>query len=318
MAGILPERFGRLEFRRIKIFPSPLGVDSEPSETVHLRFFILSTLCLVASLTWLGKKLNLPYPTLQLFGGIMLGIWTVLPRFQLDPEIALYLLFPPLLFCAGWFTSWSDFRQHFRSISMLAIGLVLLTTVAVGVVAHLIVPGLSWPVAFLLGAFVSPTDPVAATNIAKRSGVSARVVNILEGESWVNDATGLVLYRIAISAVLTESFSLAHAGMQFIVSLGGGAIIGIFTGFLVSQVSQIGPDSRVKITLYLLAAYTAYFVADGMQTSGIVASCVAGLYLAQIPSEKNSEEHGKASSFLGTIHFLLSSSLFVLLGLQLP
>src|SRR5438445_12128948 len=175
----------------------------------------------VAALALLARRLHIPYPILFVIGGLLLGLVPGLPRVRLDPELVFVFFLPPLLFPAALFTSWRDFRANLRPISLLAIGLVLFTTVAVAYLAHYFM-GLPLAAGFVLGAIISPPDAIAATAIADRLKVPRRIVTILEGESLVNDATALVAYRVAIAAVVTGTFSLIEAGVHFFIfGLGG-------------------------------------------------------------------------------------------------
>ena len=189
---------------------------------------ILVLLAAVAALATLANRIDIPYPILLVLGGLVLGFVPELvpafPRVELEPDVVFLLFLPPLLYVSALFTSWRDFRANLRPISLLAVGLVLTTTCIVAAVAHWAV-GLPWASAFVLGAIVSPTDAIAATSVAQRLGVPRRIVTVLEGESLVNDATGIVAYRIAVAAVVFGTFSLWQAGLQFVI----GAIGGIAT-----------------------------------------------------------------------------------------
>src|SRR5689334_7861148 len=168
---------------------------------------VLVLLVVAAGLAVAAQRLALPYPILLVLGGIVLAVVPGLPAVQIDPQLVLLIFLPPLLFSAAWLTSWRDFAANLRPISLLAVGLVIFTTTAVAWVAHAVVPGMGWPEAFLLGAIVSPPDAVAATAVFKRLKVPRRIATILEGESLVNDATGLVAYKFALAAVLNGGFS---------------------------------------------------------------------------------------------------------------
>ena len=172
-----------------------------------ILILILGLLVAMVVLAIMAPRLRIPYPILLVLGGLLIGFVPGLPRFTSNPDIVFLLFLPPLLYSSAWMTSWRDFRANLRPISLLALGLVLLTTLVVAVVAHGLIPGLPWAVAFVLGAIVSPTDAVAATAIAQRLGIPQRLVTILEGESLVNDATGLVAYRFAVAAVVSGVFS---------------------------------------------------------------------------------------------------------------
>ena len=169
-----------------------------------------------------------------------------MPELELEPELVFFGVLPPLLYGAAFFTSLRDLRANVRPIGLLAIGLVVVTTVGVAVVAHAVIDGLSWPSAFVLGAIVSPTDPLAATSIARRLGVPRKLVTIVEGESLVNDGTGLVLYRVAVAAVVTGSFSAFDTGGLFVVSAGGGIAVGLAVGWIVRQVRGASTTRRPR------------------------------------------------------------------------
>src|SRR5919206_403187 len=193
---------------------------------------IVGLLLAVAALATLAARLRVPYPILLVLGGSALGFVPGLPRVELDPELVFLLFLPPLLYVSALFTSWRDFRANVRPISLLAVGLVLMTTFVVATVVHTVV-GLPWAAAFVLGAIVSPTDAIAAMAVAQRLGVPRRIVTILEGESLVNDATGIVAYRIAVGAVVAGTFSLWQAGLQFVAGAIGGVAVGLVVGWVV-------------------------------------------------------------------------------------
>src|SRR6266700_3334710 len=193
------------------------------SATISL---LLGLLVAIVVLATLATRLRIPYAILLVLSGLLLGFVPGLPRIELDPELILVLFLPPLIYSSAWLTSWREFRANLRPILQLSLGLVLVTTIVIAVVAHTMA-GLSWPVAFVLGAVVSPTDAVAASATAKQLGLPRRIVTVIEGESMVNDATGLVIYRFAVAAVVTGSFSLSQAGLQFVVVSLGGLLIGL-------------------------------------------------------------------------------------------
>jgi NhaP-type Na+/H+ or K+/H+ antiporter len=193
------------------------------SATTSLLFGLLVAIVVLATV---ATRLRLPYAILLVIGGLALGFVPGLPAIELNPELVLVLFLPPLIYSSAWLTSWREFRATLRPILQLSLGLVLVTTLVIGVVAHFIA-GLSWPVAFVLGAVVSPTDAVAASATAREFGLPRRIVTVIEGESMVNDASGLVLYRFAVAAVITGSFSLWQAGLQFVLVSVGGLLIGL-------------------------------------------------------------------------------------------
>src|SRR5215218_707303 len=201
----------------------------------HIELVVLFLLVTVAALTALARVLDVPYPILLVIGGSLVGFAPGVPDVQLDPDIVLLIFLPPLLFNAAYFTSVRDLRAHMRSITLTAIGLVLLTTCSVALVAHAAIDGLPWAAAFALGAIVSPTDPLAATAIMRRLGVPRRLTAVIEGESLVNDGTALVAYRTAVSAATGGTFDLLQATGDFVVNVAGGIAVGLVAGVLLVE-----------------------------------------------------------------------------------
>ncbi|MFL5840353.1 MAG: cation:proton antiporter, partial [Thermoleophilaceae bacterium] len=200
----------------------------------NLETFILVLFVSVAGLNVLAHWLDVPYPIPLVLGGLALGVAPGMPEIQLPPNLVLLIFLPPLLYSAAFFADLRALRADLRPISLMAIGLVLLTTFAVALVAHEVI-GMSWPISFVLGAIVSPTDPVAATTILRRLAVPRRLVNVIEGESLVNDATALVAYRVAISAAVGGTFSAVDAGLEFVGAAAGGIAVGLAVGWLIAE-----------------------------------------------------------------------------------
>ena len=289
-----------------------MGVDH------HDALVLLALLAAIAALLALAPFVRVPYPILLVLGGLAAGFAPGVPELELPPDLVLVVLLPPLLYGAAFFTSLRDLRTNIRPIGLLAIGLVLATTVAVAFVAHEVV-GLPWAAAFTLGAIVSPTDPIAATAIARRLGVPRRIVAILEGESLVNDATALVAYRVALGAVVSGSFSLWEAGLRFVLGALGGVLVGLAVGWLVRQARRRLNDPPVEITISLITGYFAFLPAEVLGVSGVLAAVTAGIYLGWHTPELTTAEvrlQGDAVWEIGT--FVLNAVLFVLVGLQLP
>ncbi len=271
----------------------------------------------VAVLALLARKLHIPYPIFFVIGGSLLGLIPKLPKVQLDPELVFLFFLPPLLFPAALFTSWRDFRANLRPISLLAIGLVLFTTVAVALLAHYF---LDLPLAagFVLGAIISPPDAIAASAIAERLKVPRRIVTILEGESLVNDATALVAYRFAVVAVATGSFSLAKASGQFFIVGIGGVLIGLVVGWLAEHFHRRVDDAPIEITVSLLTPFAAYLSAEQLGVSGVLAVVTAGLYLGRrMPEILSSRTRLQGGPVWAMVGFLLNGFVFILIGLQL-
>lgn len=284
----------------------------------HAEVVLFGLLVSVAGLVVLAGYLRIPYPIMLVLGGAALGAVPGIPRVELEPELVLVLFLPPLLYSAAFFSSLRDLRENLQAISLLAIGLVLATMFAVAIVAHSLVPGMSWPIAFVLGAIVSPTDPIAATAIARRVGLPRRIVTIVEGESLINDATALIAYRFALGAAITGTFSLWQAGLQFLLGAIGGVALGLVAGWLVAQVRRRLDDPPVEITISLFTPYAAYLPAEQLGLSGVLAAVTVGIYLGwRAPELITPNTRIQAYSVWEILIFLLNSLLFVLIGLQL-
>ncbi len=284
------------------------------SATISLLFGLLVA---IVALATLATRLRIPYAIMLVLGGLLLGFVPGLPRIELNPELILVLFLPPLIYSSAWLTSWREFRANLRPILLLALVLVLVTTIVIAVVAHAIA-GLSWPVAFVLGAVVSPTDAVAASATAQRLGLPRQIVTVIEGESIVNDATGLVVYRFAVAAVVTGSFSLWQASLQFVIVSLGGLLIGLVIGWPVAWLHRHLDDAPIEITITLLTPYAAYLVADALQVSGVLAVLSAGLYLSRHSSRVfSSNTRLQANAVWNVLVFLLNGLVFLLIGLQL-
>jgi CPA1 family monovalent cation:H+ antiporter len=272
----------------------------------------------VAVLALVARKLHIPYPILFVIGGLLIGWIPGLPKVRLNPELVFLFFLPPLLFPAALFTSWRDFRLNLRPIALLAIGLVLFNTVAVAYIAHYFMH-LPLAAGFVLGAIISPPDAIAATAITERLKVPRRIVTILEGESLVNDATALVAYRFAVAAVVTSSFSLAHASGQFFVVGIGGILTGLAVGWLAQQFHKRVDDAPIEITVSLLTPFAAYLLAERMGVSGVLAVVTAGLYLGRrMPELLTFKTRLQGGPVWEMVEFILNGFVFILIGLQLP
>jgi monovalent cation/hydrogen antiporter len=279
----------------------------------------LGLILAVATMLAIAPTLRIPYPILLVIGGLALGVLPGMPEFELQPGLVFYGVLPPLLYSSAFFTSLRELRVSARPIGLLAVGLVVVTTVGVAVVAHEFIGGLSWSSAFVLGAIVSPTDPVAATSIARRFGVPAKLVRIVEGESLVNDGTGLVLYRVAVAAVVAGSFSAYYTAGLFVVSAGGGIAIGLVVGWLIRQIRRRLDNPPAEITISLLTGYVAFIPADLMGVSAVLAAVTAGVYLGwHTPELTSPQVRLQGIAVWEIVQYLLNALLFVLIGLQLP
>jgi monovalent cation/hydrogen antiporter len=282
------------------------------------EILIPSLLVAVAALSAAAGWLGIPYPILLVLGGLVLGVAPAVPDVELEPDLVLLGVLPPLLYSAAFFGDLRTMRNYARALSLTSIGLVLLTTVAVAVVAHEMIDELSWAAAFALGAIVSPTDPIAATAIMRRLGAPRQVVNFVEGESLVNDASALVAYRVAVAAAVGGSFSLLDATAEFVFAGLGGVAVGLAVGWLSVQVRRRLEDPPVEIAVSLFTAYAAFLPADELGLSGILAAVAAGLYVGwHAPTIASPEVRLQGFGFWEILTFLLNAGLFVLIGLQI-
>src|SRR5258706_970093 len=280
---------------------------------------VFGLLAAVAALALLARKLSIPYPILLVLGGVLLGLVPGLPRVRLNPELVFLFFLPPLLYPAALFMPWRDFRANLRPISLLAVGLVLFTIVAVGLLAHYFIPDLPLAAGFVLGAIISPPDAIAASAIAERLSVPRRIITILEGESLVNDATALVAFRFGVATVVTSAFSLAHASGQFFIVGIGGILVGVVVGFLTVWIQKQIDDPPVEITISLLTPFAAYLPAEQLGVSGVLAVVTTGLYHGwRIPEFTSSRTRLQAGPVWQMIEFVLNGFIFLLIGLQLP
>ncbi|MEA2411187.1 MAG: monovalent cation/hydrogen antiporter [Thermoleophilaceae bacterium] len=267
----------------------------------------------------LADRLDLPYPILLVVGGLGIGFAPGAPAFRLNPDVVLLIVLPPLLYSAAFFSSLRELRTNLRSISLLAIGVVLATMAAVAVVAHAVVPGMSWEASFVLGAIVSPTDPVAASAIFQRLSAPRRVVTVVEGESLINDATALVAYRVAVTAVVTGSFSLLEAGGRFALNVAVGVAIGLAVGWVVARLRRAIDNPPVEMAISISTAYFAYLPAEALHVSGVIAAATVGVYLGWLaPQLISPSTRLQVYGVWEVTVFFLNSFLFVLIGLQLP
>jgi Na+/H+ antiporter len=280
---------------------------------------LLALLVVVAVLVTISRKIRVPYPVLLLIGGLVVGLLPGLPRFELDPEIVFLMVLPPILYVSAFLTPIRDFRSNLKNISSLAIGLVAVSAGVVAAIAVALVPGMSWPLAAALGAIVSPPDAVAASAIAQRLAVPRRVVSILEGESLLNDATALTIYRAAIgaaAAVVTVSVVGSLASFVFVAL--GGILIGIVVGWIVAWIRTQLDDIPVEITVSLITPYAAYLPAEALGVSGVLAAVTAGLYLGRRSSLiMGSEARLAGRAVWESLVFLLNGVVFLAIGFQI-
>jgi len=278
---------------------------------------LLLLLVSAAALLIVAGPLRIPYPILLVLGGLLLGFAPGVPEVDMPPEVVLIGILPPLLYVSAFFTGLRELRRNLRPISLLAIGLVGVTTAAVAVVAHA-VADLPWAQAFVLGAIVSPTDPIAATAIGRRLGVPRRLIDIVEGESLVNDGTALVLLRTALVAAVAGTFSPWDAAWRLVVNIVGGIAVGLVVGYLVRRVRRVLDNPPLEVTIAFLTGYLAFLPASAIGVSGVLAVVTAGVYLGWYTPELTTvQTRLQGQGFWEILTFLLNVLLFGLIGLQL-
>lgn len=280
---------------------------------------VVILLTLVAALVTVARKLALPYPVVLVLAGLALSFIPHLPEVKLNPDVVFYFFLPTLIYPAALFTSWRDFRRNLRAILLLAIGLVLVTTVTVACAAHALIPILPWAAAFALGAIVSPPDAIAATAVIRRLSVPKRIETIIEGESLVNDATALVALQFAVGALMTGSFSLSQAAGRFVFVAIGGIGFGLVVGGIMRWVQRNLDDPPVQITISLLTPFAAYLPAERLHVSGVLATVTAGIFLGwHAPMIVSARYRLQAYAVWEMVVFLLNGFIFITIGLQLP
>lgn len=286
-------------------------------DDLHELEIIIVLFVVVLALTTVAHKLLIPYPILLVIAGLLLSLVPELPPVHLDPDLVFLVFLPPILWSAAYFTSFREFRADIRPIGLLAVGLVVATTGVVAVVVHAALPEMGWAPAIALGAIVSPPDAIAATAIAKRLRLPGRLVTILEGESLVNDATALVLYRSAVAAAVTGRFVFGEALLEFVVAAAGGIAVGIAVSLVVQYALRVTKDSFTEIAVTLLAPYIAWVAAEQMDVSGVLACVAGGIHLRRHFSIVSPMTRIQARAVWDLVVFLLNGVIFILIGLQL-
>jgi len=265
-----------------------------------------------------ARRLRLPPSAALVSGGIALALIPGLPQFELDPDLTLLLFLPPLLFASAYFTVWRDFRANLRIILQLAVGAGAFTTLVIGGVAHAMVPSLPWAACFALGAILSPPDAVAAKAVLQGLPLPPRITTLLEGESLVNDATGLVLFRFAIAAGLTGTFNAGAAVGNFVLLAAGGVAVGMVFARAVSFALRRLREPHHAIVASFLAAWASYMLGDLLHVSGVLATVSCGLAMGWHQHDVlSARTRLEAGAVWNVVIFALESLVFVLIGLSL-
>lgn len=279
---------------------------------------IIFILAIVIGLSAFADKAKLPYPILLVIAGIAIGFIPTMTEIEINPEIIFLLFLPPLLYDASFNISPKEFKTNINTIGTLAVTLVFLTTFWIAVVAHYMIPNITWPLAFVIGAILSATDAVAAVSITKGLDISKKTITILEGESLINDASALVAYRFAVAAVMGSAFIIWQATLQFVLLLGGGFLVGfVMSKILAFILKRVHKNPNVTISFMLLMPFVTYLIAENLHVSGVIAVVVSGLAIARFSKKLFPESLKNSSrSLWDIIIFLLNGLIFILIGLN--
>lgn len=281
---------------------------------------IIVLLLAVSLLSMLSEKLRISYPIFLVICGLIIGFIPNVLDITLDPDLVFLIFLPPLLYAAAWNTSWKDFWAFRRAISLLAFGLVIFTSCAVALVSYFLIPGFSLALGFLLGGIISPPDAIAATSVLQKLKIPKRVVTILEGESLINDASSLIVFRFALAAVLTGQFVIWEAGLDFLIVVAAGIATGLIIAFVIYAIHRFLPTtSSIDTAITLIAPYLMYITAEHFKCSGVLAVVSGGLFLSSRSTKLFSyNTRLQAQGVWETLVFLLNGAVFILIGLQLP
>ena len=292
----------------------------QPGGIHHAELILLFLLFTVGILTTLSRRFQTPYPIVLVIGGLLLSFIPDLPQISLNPNVVFLVMLPPLLFAAAFNTSWHDFRFHLVTVLLLAFGLVGFTVLGVSVASEYLLPGFDWRLGLALGAAVCSTDAIAATSIAARVGLPRAIVDILEGESLVNDASALLALEFAASLVVSgQTPGFGDDLERLVVLVGGALVLGFIAAWLIHRLQLRITDPPIEITLSLMAPYISYLLAESIHASGPLATVVCGLYLGHKSSEVfSTQARLENAAVWNTLDFLLNGIVFILIGLQLP
>jgi monovalent cation/hydrogen antiporter len=286
----------------------------------EILLLLIGLLCSVAAVAGLARRFAVSYPIVLVIFGLLCSLLPHIPRIPLPPSLVFLVILPPLLYVAAWQTSWREFKFNLVSISSLAVLLVFFTAFGVAFLAKWWLPGFNWQLGFLLGAVVSPTDAVAATSIARKVGMPQRVVDLLEGESLLNDATGLLALQLGAEMVVQGTTPTVSRGiLEFVWLTLGGLLVGLAIGWVVTWLERWVDDGPVEIALSLIVPYAVYLLGEAVKGSGVIAVVACGLFVSRRSSAFFSPGvRLQALAVWEALEFLLNGLVFVLIGLQLP
>ncbi len=279
---------------------------------------VLALVATTIPLVALAKRVNISYPIVLVIGGLFLGFVPGLPHVALDPDLVLLIVLPPLLYWESINAPTDIMIENAGQIGLLAIGLVLATTLAVALIAHALIPAISWGAAFVLGAIVSPTDELAAVPVLEFFRLPRHVIAIIDGESLLNDATALVIYAAAIGAVTTGTFQPLHTALHFALTLVGSLALGLAAGWLGVGAWRLIDDLQLQGVISVVIPFLAYFPAQELGLSGVLAVVAAGVYVNRLnPRVMLPAARTRTTGFWQTVVFLVNTVLFLVVGLQL-
>lgn len=267
----------------------------------------------------IAARTRLPFEIFLVAASAIISLIPGLPQVEIRPIIVFNLILPPIIFSAAYFISWQDFKFNLRPISLLAFGLTIFTAIAVAWIAHMLIPGFTWQQSFLLGAIVSPTDATSAVAVIKKLGAKRRLITVLEGESMINDATALILFRFSMTAIMWNTFSLKEAASQFTLITLGGIATGLVIGFLSLYLLKKLDDVQAETTLTFITAFGSYLIAERLGFSGVIATVVAGIYCGiRFHDFTNFTTRINTKSNWQTLIFIINCFAFTLIGIELP
>ncbi len=286
--------------------------------TDSIIFVLVALLVTIVPLVALAKRVNISYPIVLVVAGLFLGFVPGLPKIQLDPNVVLLIFLPPLLYWESITAPTDVMLENAGQIGLLAIGLVVATTIAVAGVAHAVIPGMSWAAAFVLGAIVSPTDELAAVPVLEYFRLPRHVIAIIDGESLLNDATALVIYAAAVSAVSTGAFAPGKSLLGFVGTVAGSLALGYAAGWLGVELWRRIKDQQLQSVISVVLPFVAYLPAEKLGLSGVLAVVTAGVYVnRRNPRVMTAAARTQIVGFWNTVVFLANTALFLVVGLQL-
>ncbi|MEO6668381.1 MAG: Na+/H+ antiporter [Ferruginibacter sp.] len=287
-------------------------------QTIFIQYIFL--ILIILALVMLAKKVKIAYPIILVLGGLLLSFTSVFSNITIDPELVFFIFLPPLLYEASWQTSWKEFWKWRRVIMSFAFPIVIITSCVVAFVSSAIIPGFTLALGFLLGGIISPPDAISATTIMRTVKVPKSQLSIIEGESLLNDASSLIIFRFALAAVITGQFDFGKAGISFVLVIVMGTLIGLLIALIFYAIHRWLPTtSNIEIVLTLITPYCMYYAAEHFHFSGVLAVVSGGLFLSsRRQSMLNYRSRIEAVNVWTNFVFVLNGLIFLLIGLQLP